>query len=81
MESLTITLAQYMGPVLLATGLGIFFSRNYYTKVYRDLEKETLAVFMSGIAILVAGIAVVLHHNVWNSFLAGVISLIGHLLS
>lgn len=79
MESLTITLAQYMGPVLIATGLGIFFSRNYYTKVYRDLEKETLAVFMSGITILTAGIAIVVHHNKWDSLLAGIITLIGWL--
>lgn len=74
---MTILIAKFVGPVILAVGLGIFFSRNYYTKVYRNLESETLAVLMGGISILSAGIAIVLNHNVWNTFAAGVISFLG----
>lgn len=77
MDPVTILIAKFVGPVVLAVGLGIFFSRNYYTKVYRNLESETLAVFMGGITILIAGIAIVLNHNVWTTFEAGVISFIG----
>ena len=77
MDPLTILIAKFVGPVVLAVGLGIFFSKNYYTKVYRQLENETLAVLMSGIGILIAGIAIVLNHNIWNTFMAGVISFIG----
>lgn len=79
MDTLTVSLAQYIGPVMLAVGLGIFFSKNYYEKVYRHLEQETLSVLMSGIIAVVVGIAIVLHHNFWHSLLAGIVSLIGWL--
>lgn len=77
MESVTVLIASFIGPILLAVGLGILFSRNYYTKIYRDLEKETLAVFMGGITTLVAGIAIVMNHNVWEGLMASIVSFIG----
>lgn len=77
MDPVTILIAKFVGPVILAVGVGIFFSKNYYTKVYRNLESETLAVLMGGISILIAGIAIVLNHNRWDSFIAGVITFIG----
>lgn len=79
MDSTTLFLAQLMGPTMLAVGLGIFFSKNYYAKVYRNLENETLAVLMSGIAALVIGIVVVMSHNVWGGFIATVVTLVGWL--
>lgn len=77
MDPMTILIAKFVGPVILAVGVGIFLSRNYYIKVYRNLENETLAVLMGGISILVAGIAIVLNHNMWDSFAAGLISFLG----
>lgn len=79
MDASTLFLAQLIGPVMLAVGLGVYFSRNYYAKVYRHLENETLAVLMSGIIALVAGIVMVMYHNRWDSFLAGVVTLVGWL--
>ncbi len=77
MDPLTILIAKYVGPVVLLVGVGIFFSKSYYTRVYKNLEQETLAVLMGGISILVAGITVVTYHNIWDSFASGVISFIG----
>ena len=79
MDPLTIFLAQLIGPAVLAVGLGIFFSRSYYNKIYRHLENETLAVLMGGLTILIAGIVIVLSHNIWDSTLAVIISLVGWL--
>lgn len=79
MDPLTLFLAKLIGPAVLAVGLGIFFSRNYYTKVYRNLGNESMAVLMSGLIILIAGIVMVLYHNTWDNFLSGFISLIGWL--
>lgn len=73
----TIFLAQFWGPIVLAIGLGIFFSRRYYTKMYRDLEKNSLAVLGLGIAFMVVGIIQVSVHNVWNNFPQFLISLFG----
>lgn len=79
MNELTITIAKLIGPIYLAVGLGIFFSKEYYLKVYKDLENETLAVFMGGIASLVIGILILINHNIWDSFLASMVTLIGWL--
>ena len=79
MEQTTLFLAQLIGPVMLAVGAGIFFSRDYYMKVYRHLENETLAVFVSGITALVIGIVMVMSHNVWSSLITYIISLVGWL--
>lgn len=77
MEQTTLFLAQLIGPVMLAVGAGIFFSRDYYMKVYRHLENETLAVFMTGFTALVIGMVMVMSHNVWNSLITGIVSFVG----
>lgn len=73
----TTFLAQIWGPAILAVGLGVFASRSYYIKIYRDLEKETLAVLIFGMFGIAAGIAQVTYHNVWGTLPEIVISLLG----
>ena len=75
--STTIFLAQIWGPVILAAGLGFFLSKDFYIKIYRDIEKEPLAVLVFGMAGMAAGITHILAHNVWDSFPEGVISMLG----
>lgn len=74
---LTTFLAQLWGPGLVAFGLGFFMSREYYIRVYKDLDKETLAVLVFGMAAIAAGITQVLAHNVWNTLPEIVVSLLG----
>ncbi|MEK7187265.1 MAG: hypothetical protein AAB691_00260, partial [Patescibacteria group bacterium] len=74
---ITIQLAGIWGPVLLAVGIGFFVSTKYYAKIYRDLEKESLAVLIFGVAGMSAGIAHVSIHNLWETAPQIVISLIG----
>lgn len=73
----TIFLAQIWGPIILAIGLGIFVSRNYYIKIYRDLDQNTLAVLVFGIMATAVGIIHIGIHNVWGSFTEVVITLLG----
>ena len=73
----TIFLAQLWGPAILAVGIGVFVSRKYYIKIYRDLEKETFAILVFGIMAAVGGVAHILAHNTWNSFTEGLISFLG----
>lgn len=73
----TIFLAGLWGPALLAVGLGIFISREHYIKVYRDLERESFAVLLFGMAGIAAGAAQVTAHNVWETLPEIVISLLG----
>jgi len=73
----TLFLASIWGPVLLAVGLGIFVSRSYYAQIYRDLEKDVLAVLLFGMTYFAAGIVQVQAHNVWGTFPEVVITLLG----
>lgn len=73
---ITETLAQIWGPMLIAIGVGILFSANYYKKIYRDLESEPLAVLGLGMVLMAVGIMQVLVHNVWASIPQIVISLV-----
>ncbi len=73
----TIFLAQLWGPILLAVALGIFFSASYYRRIYRELEKDSLAVLLFGMTATAAGIAHVLFHNSWASTPEIVVSLLG----
>jgi len=74
---MTIFLAKIWGPVILTIGFGIFVSNNYYIKIYRDLEKNALAVFLFGMIAMVGGIVQVLFHNIWDSFIESVITILG----
>ncbi|MEX2340995.1 MAG: hypothetical protein WD605_01605 [Candidatus Paceibacterota bacterium] len=80
MESITIFLAQLWGPALLAMGVGIFVSKGYYTKIYRDIEKEPLALLLFGFVGVAAGIAHIQAHNVWSNLPEIIVSLLGWIL-
>lgn len=73
----TIFFAQLWGPILLAIGLGIFISRKYYTKLYRDLEKNSLAVLGLGMGFMIVGIIQTAVHNVWSTLPQIIISTLG----
>lgn len=74
---ITVFFAQLWGPITLAIGLGIFISRPYYIKTYRDLQNETLAVLIFGMMGIAAGIIQVTAHNEWSTLPQVVISILG----
>jgi hypothetical protein len=76
----TVFLAQLWGPVMLALGIGFFASRRYYIRLYRDLEKETLAVLTIAMLAIPAAIVQIGVHNSWSSLPEVVVSLLGWLL-
>ena len=70
-------LAQLWGPVVLAIGLGMFLSRAHYARVYRDLEKESLAALVFAMVAITFGILQVTMHNVWGTLPEIIISVLG----
>lgn len=74
---ITLFLAKLWGPIIFAVGVGIIANRGYYLKVYRDLEKNVLAAFVFGIVAMTVGIAHVLSHNLWGSWLEALVSFLG----
>jgi hypothetical protein len=73
----TIFLAKIWGPVILAVGLGVFISRDYYLRLYRNIEKDALAVLIFGMIAIPAGIVQIIFHNIWETFPQILVSLLG----
>src|SRR4030088_203950 len=61
----SVFLARLIGPVMLVIGLAVFANR----RAFRELAEEFLAsralMFLSGLIIMPAGLAIVLTHNIW----------------
>src|SRR3979409_990038 len=57
--------ARPIGPVMLVIGLAVFANQ----RAFRELAEEFLAsralIFLSGLLIMPAGLAIVLSHNIW----------------
>lgn len=70
-------LAGVWGPAMVAMGLGIFISRNHYIRVYREIEREPMAVLVFGIAAVVLGMWQINVHDVWDTFPEMLVSLLG----
>lgn len=73
----TMMLAGVWGPAMVAMGLGIFISRNHYIRVYREIEREPMAVLVFGIAAVVLGMWQINVHDVWDTFPEMLVSLLG----
>lgn len=74
---ITTLLAQVWGPMMIAVGLGFFFSKSFYMQVYRDLEKAPFAVIFFGMAAIAGGIFHIHAHNVWDTFPQVLVTLFG----
>ena len=75
--NITLLLAQIWGPVLFAIAIGLFASRRYYVKVYKDIESEPLAALTFAIFSMALGIIHVKVHNLWTTPEAILITLLG----
>src|ERR1700739_5103299 len=77
--STSVFLARLIGPVLLVIGLAVFANQ----RAFRELAEEFLAskalLFLSGLLIMPAGLAIVLTHNIWAADCRVMITLFGWL--
>ena len=75
----SVFLARLIGPVMLVIGLAAFANQ----RAFRDMAEEFLAsralLFLSGLLIMPAGLAIVLAHNVWTADWRVLITLFGWL--
>jgi len=72
-------LARLIGPLLVVLGVGMLAD----TRGYRDMVDEFLhsraLIYIAGLFALIAGLAIVLTHNVWTADWRVVITLLGWL--
>jgi hypothetical protein len=77
--STSVFLARLIGPVMLVIGLTVFAN----PRGFRDMAEEFMAsralMFVGGLLIMPAGLAIVLTHNVWTADWRVLITIFGWL--
>ena len=61
----SVMLARFMGPYIIVIGIGMLFNLNAYRKIMEDFFKNAALVYVTGLLTFVAGLAIVLFHNIW----------------
>jgi hypothetical protein len=74
---ITLLLAQIWGPILFSIAIGLFVSRRFYVKVYKDIESEPLAALTFAIFSMALGVIHVKVHNLWATPEQTLISVLG----
>ncbi|MCF7846168.1 MAG: hypothetical protein K9L85_02930 [Candidatus Peribacteraceae bacterium] len=72
----TTLLAQVIGPVIAAAGIGFIFHPKFYKKIMKDFEAHEGLTYVMGIFVMALGIVLVMNHNLWNSLAEIIISII-----
>jgi len=73
----SILLAKFIGPYIIVIGIGLLFNPKVYQKIMEDFFKNAALVYVTGLITLIAGLAVVLFHNLWVFDWRVIITLLG----
>jgi len=73
----SMALARFIGPYIIVIGVGLLLNLKYYQSVMEGFFKSPALVYVTGLITFVAGLAVVLLHNVWVMDWRLIITLLG----
>lgn len=80
MNEATLFLAKLVGPIMVLVALAFLMRKDDMKKLMHDVVSNTYTLFLQGMVESTAGLAIVLHHNLWDSPTAIIISLLGWLM-
>ena len=75
----SIFLAKLIGPVCLVIGLALLINRAAFRTLAGEFLNSPALMFLSGVITLLAGLAIVLTHNVWTADTRILITILGWL--
>ena len=75
----SVFLARLVGPVMLVVGLSLFINRSRFQQMAREFLERPALLFLTGLLVMPAGLAIVLTHNVWSADWRMLITLFGWL--
>jgi hypothetical protein len=70
-------IAGLMGPTLLAIGIAMLVNARHFPEMAKQIGNDPGLIFVSGILLLVAGLAIVRVHNVWSGGWRVVVTVLG----
>lgn len=78
---ISIFLAKLLGPVMIVIGLAVLINQEDFRKLSQEFISSRALLFLSGMIILPAGIAILIVHNVWRLDWRVLITIMGWLLT
>ena len=73
----SIFIAQLLGPPILLAGLSLIAHQSFYRSVAENIRSSPALLYVIGMLRLLAGLAIVLVHNVWVANWRVLITLLG----
>ena len=61
----SILLAKFIGPFIILIAVGVLFNIKIFKKIMEDFLNSPALVYVTGLVTFVAGLAIVLFHNIW----------------
>ena len=61
----SILLARFIGPYIIVIDIGLLVNLKTYRTIMEDFFKNAALVYVTGLLTFVAGLAIVLFHNIW----------------
>ncbi len=58
-------IAKLAGPILLVASFGMLVNRKAYIAMAREFVASPALIYLAGILVLTAGLAITISHNVW----------------
>ncbi|MBN8982325.1 MAG: hypothetical protein J0I29_13765 [Rhizobiales bacterium] len=78
---ISIFLAKLIGPTMIVIGLAVILHQEDFRKLSQEFISSRALLFLSGLIILPAGIAILIVHNVWRLDWRVLITIMGWLLT
>ena len=74
---ISLLLARLIGPIFVVVAIGVLTNGAAYRSVSAELARSTALIYLSGLLAMAAGVAILLHHNVWAADWRVLITLFG----
>src|SRR5262245_50900421 len=74
---ISLFLARLIGPIFVVVAIGVLTNGAAYRSVSAELARSTALIYLSGLLAMTAGVAILLHHNVWTADWRVLITLFG----
>ena len=71
--------AEILGPVYLAVGVGMLVSCDHYKKMFDEVMKSKTMMYFGGVLALVVGILILRVHSMWMQGWTVLVTLVGWL--
>jgi hypothetical protein len=75
----TKTIAGLIGPTLAAIALGVLLNLASFPALAEQVSREPALIFLSGVLLFIAGLAIVRVHNVWSGGWPVLVTILGWL--